>query len=89
MKLFKEQKQKERNLTGKAAIIAEMKASWEEVTKALDAESEESLKRPVPTFGPETAAQGEWIGAVAHVAEHLGQLIAYARANGIKPPWSE
>jgi hypothetical protein len=20
--------------------------------------------------------------------EHLGQLIAYARANGVKPPWS-
>jgi hypothetical protein len=30
-----------------------------------------------------------WIGSVAHVAEHLGQLIAYARASGIKPPWSE
>ena len=21
--------------------------------------------------------------------EHLGQLIAYARMNGIKPPWSK
>ena len=45
MALFKDQEKKEKNLTGKAAIIAEMKASWEEVTKALDAESEESLKK--------------------------------------------
>ena len=24
-----------------------------------------------------------------HVAEHLGQLIAYARSNGVVPPWSQ
>lgn len=24
-----------------------------------------------------------------HVAEHLGQLIAYARSNGVTPPWSQ
>lgn len=24
-----------------------------------------------------------------HVAEHLGQLIAYARMNGVAPPWSQ
>lgn len=89
MNLFKEQEKKEKSLTGKAAIIAELKASWEEVKQALDAESEENLKKPVPTFGPKATVQGVWIGAVAHAAEHLGQLIAYARANGIKPPWSE
>jgi hypothetical protein len=27
--------------------------------------------------------------AVTHLHEHLGQLIAYARMNGIKPPWSK
>ena len=26
---------------------------------------------------------------LGHSNEHLGQLIAYARSNGIKPPWSE
>ncbi len=24
-----------------------------------------------------------------HLHEHLGQSIAYARANGIAPPWSK
>jgi hypothetical protein len=27
--------------------------------------------------------------ALAHSNEHLGQLIAYARTNGVTPPWSE
>jgi hypothetical protein len=25
---------------------------------------------------------------LGHVSEHLGQSIAYARTNGIVPPWS-
>ena len=29
-----------------------------------------------------------WIGATTHLHEHLGQLIAYARSNGVVPPWS-
>jgi hypothetical protein len=24
-----------------------------------------------------------------HIGEHLGQAIAYARVNGIVPPWSQ
>jgi hypothetical protein len=26
---------------------------------------------------------------VSHLHEHLGQAIAYARMNGVAPPWSE
>lgn len=29
------------------------------------------------------------LGMAADMHEHLGQLIAYARVNGIKPPWSK
>jgi hypothetical protein len=29
-----------------------------------------------------------WVALVTHMHEHLGQTIAYARANGIVPPWS-
>jgi hypothetical protein len=27
--------------------------------------------------------------SVGHSNEHLGQLVAYARMNGITPPWNE
>jgi uncharacterized damage-inducible protein DinB len=29
-----------------------------------------------------------WVRTTTHLHEHLGQLIAYARANGVVPPWS-
>jgi hypothetical protein len=33
---------------------------------------------------------GAWLLDMAeHAGEHLGQLIAYARVNGVKPPWSK
>jgi len=49
----------------------------EEVTKALDAESEESLKKPVSTFGPKATCRSV-DRSVAHVA-NTRQLIARAR----------
>jgi hypothetical protein len=30
-----------------------------------------------------------WVVTVAHLHEHLGQSIAYARTNGVTPPWSQ
>ncbi len=29
------------------------------------------------------------MGTQFHTAEHLGQAIAYARSNGVVPPWSK
>jgi len=29
------------------------------------------------------------INLETHMAEHLGQAIAYSRMNGIVPPWSQ
>jgi uncharacterized damage-inducible protein DinB len=29
-----------------------------------------------------------WVRTAAHLHEHLGQLVAYARATGVVPPWS-
>src|ERR1044072_76860 len=31
--------------------------------------------------------QGFWILATTHLHEHLGQAVAYARSNGVVPPW--
>ncbi len=32
---------------------------------------------------------GIYLRIIIHANEHMGQLIAYARMNGIVPPWSE
>ena len=51
----------------------------------------ESLKRtearPWTTTRPKATTWSVW-PAVAHMNEHVGQSIAYARMNGIVPPWS-
>lgn len=39
-------------------------------------------------FGQQTSRGGALVRSVTHCHEHLGQAIAYARANGVVPPWS-
>ena len=40
-------------------------------------------------FGTPTTRRGIFVNMDVHIAEHLGQAIAYARMNGIVPPWSQ
>jgi len=46
------------------------------------------VDRPTGLYG---RTVGEWavlFQLVTHMNEHLGQSIAYARMNGVVPPWS-
>jgi hypothetical protein len=53
-------------------------------TPALRAE----LEKPVKMFGTQTTERGVLLTTISHLHEHLGQSIAYARTNGVAPPWS-
>jgi hypothetical protein len=39
-------------------------------------------------FGNTTTERGVYVTMLNHLHEHLGQSIAYARINGVVPPWS-
>ena len=39
-------------------------------------------------FGRDVTARAVYLRILVHVHEHMGQAIAYARVNGIVPPWS-
>jgi uncharacterized damage-inducible protein DinB len=43
---------------------------------------------PITLFGMQTTKRGVLLMTAEHAGEHLGQLIAYARMNGVTPPWS-
>jgi hypothetical protein len=43
----------------------------------------------VSFFGHDMTARAVLIALDGHVNEHLGQSIAYARANNVTPPWSK
>jgi uncharacterized damage-inducible protein DinB len=78
----------EKRTLDKAGTIAELEKSFAFVKKSLDGTSSDKLNAPVLMFGMSLTSQKAWIMTTTHVHEHLGQLIAYARSNGIAPPWS-
>lgn len=39
-------------------------------------------------IGMKTNAQSIYMLLLSHAHEHLGQSVAYARSNGIAPPWT-
>lgn len=80
----------EKDLKTKEAISAELKRSYEMVTNAIKDSKDASLPNKVVfPFPGEFTNMSTILIVLGHSNEHLGQLIAYARMNGITPPWSE
>ncbi|MBT8336739.1 MAG: DinB family protein [Gemmatimonadetes bacterium] len=75
-------------IADKAEIVGHLETAFEHVAAAIEGLTDEQLTTSVNVFGRETT----WLGAVlliqTHSHEHLGQAIAYARTNGVVPPWS-
>ena len=88
MKLVGSNEEREKTITDKAKVIADLEASFNEVHNALEAASDAQLSKSVKVFGAETTPRGVYMIIANHVSEHMGQSIAYARMNGIVPPWS-
>jgi len=88
MKLVVENEQREKAITEKARVVADLEASFKEVHAALDGASDAQLSKSIKVFGTDTTPRGVYMIISNHVSEHLGQSIAYARMNGIVPPWS-
>jgi uncharacterized damage-inducible protein DinB len=76
----------EKTVTKKAEVIAELRKSFVHLRNA--ASSATDLETSVMMFGKQTTYQGVMIRMLNHLHEHLGQSIAYARMNGVVPPWS-
>ena len=79
----------ETRVLSKAQVIAELEESFAAVRKTLEAERAAGLGRNVEFFGQATTRRGVLMVLDTHIAEHLGQAIAYARMNGVVPPWSK
>lgn len=75
-------------MTAKADLIRAMQQSVEFVRASLRGMSTADLDAPATVFGRETTKREACVLLVVHSHEHLGQLIAYARSNGVTPPWS-
>jgi uncharacterized damage-inducible protein DinB len=56
--------------------------------QALAAVPASEFDTEITVFGQKTTKRGFMVLIVGHMHEHLGQAIAYARMNGVTPPWS-
>ncbi len=79
----------EKRVMSPDSAVAQMVASFAFLKGAMQAQTAASLTATNTMFGSESTGQQSWIGATTHLHEHLGQMIAYARANKITPPWSK
>jgi uncharacterized damage-inducible protein DinB len=66
-----------------------LKASYDNLQQAIMALSDKDLQAPVKLFGRDMTKQGALMLILEDQHEHLGQSIAYARSNGVVPPWSK
>lgn len=78
----------EKNVTEKPKVIDELKKSFAHLRAGVASLSDADLDKPVTMFGRNTTVRGVLLATVSHEFEHLGQSIAYARMNGIVPPWT-
>jgi len=66
-----------------------LKASYANLQKAITGLSDNDLQTPVKLFGRDMTKQAALMLILEDQHEHLGQSIAYARTNGVVPPWSK
>lgn len=78
----------EKSVTSKADVIKWLKQSMDVVKTAHESAKPADLARKVHIADRDATADGIYLRIIVHANEHMGQLIAYARMSGVKPPWS-
>jgi uncharacterized damage-inducible protein DinB len=78
-------KDPEKSLTAKGDVLKFLEESFAAVR---DGAPQVDRAAKVKLFGKDVTGEGLLLRVLVHNHEHMGQLIAYARVNGIVPPWS-
>ena len=78
----------EKTVTSKAEVIAWLKRSLDAVHDTQLKETPDHLARHLSVSGHNGTVDTIYLRIIVHTYEHMGQLIAYARMNGVVPPWS-
>ena len=78
----------EKEITKKDDVIKALNDSYAFLYENVAKMSDEDLDRMIKLFGNDATVRMAMMLCIEHNSEHLGQAIAYARMNGIVPPWS-
>ena len=79
----------EKSVTDKEKVVAAIKASFDNAASAVAGMSDADLAKETKMFGRQVTYETVLFVMTSHMHEHLGQSIAYARTNGVVPPWSQ
>ena len=77
----------EKSVTRKADVVSWLKRSLEAVRAGRAGLKPGDLERKVKIQARDATVDGMYLRIIVHANEHMGQLVAYARMNGIAPPW--
>lgn len=72
----------------KAQIVQLLRVSADHVRRGVSQMPAEQLETSTRLYGRTVPQWAVLLQLVAHMNEHLGQSIAYARSNDVIPPWS-
>lgn len=78
----------EQQKLSREAMVQAIDKSYAYLLKAMNDTPDATLDEKVTFFGQQMTRRAVWVATVNHMHEHLGQAIAYARSNGVVPPWS-
>lgn len=77
-------------IADKAKVIEMLRRSFEHLQRAVLETPDRELDKPAATklLGEKSTMRSVLLRLGIHAHEHMGQAVAYARMNGIAPPWS-
>ena len=75
-------------VAAKAQVLALLRQSGDFVRTAVNQMPDAQLAGQTRLYGRDVQRWAVLFQLLAHMNEHLGQSIAYARMNGVVPPWS-
>jgi uncharacterized damage-inducible protein DinB len=79
----------ESQTTKKDEVKNILTTAFAHLRNAIREASDADLEKQVNLMGREVSARLALMATELHSMEHLGQAIAYARINGVVPPWSQ
>jgi uncharacterized damage-inducible protein DinB len=86
--VLKLKEDEETTITAKPLVMQFLRQSNEHMRNALKSLKDSDLVRPATMFEQKTTVGNVYLFGITHLHEHLGQLVSYARLNGVVPPWS-
>jgi uncharacterized damage-inducible protein DinB len=75
-------------VSDKKLVLAELQKSFDHLRSIIRSTPEADFDKSVNLFGKPATERAVFVTILNHLHEHLGQSIAYARMNGVVPPWS-